>query len=40
MMVTSIEPGCGGPDPRIFECPKCGHVYKELAEDPLKSARY
>jgi hypothetical protein len=39
MMLTCIEPSCNGPDLRIFECSKCGHVYKAPAEDPLKSAR-
>jgi hypothetical protein len=28
MMLTCIEPDCDGPDLRIFECSKCGHVYK------------
>jgi Zn ribbon nucleic-acid-binding protein len=37
--LTYIEPGCNGPDLRIFECSKCGHVYKAPAEDPLKLAR-
>jgi hypothetical protein len=39
MMLTCIEPGYNGPDLRIFECSKCGHVYKAPAEDPMKSAR-
>jgi hypothetical protein len=39
MMLTCIEAGCDGPDLRIFECSKCGHVYKAPAEDPIKSAR-
>ena len=38
MMLTSIEPGCDGPDLRIFECSKCGHVYKAPADDPIKLA--
>jgi len=39
MMLTCIEPGCNGPDLRSFECSRCGHVYKALAEDPIKLAR-
>jgi hypothetical protein len=39
MMLTCIEPGCDGPDLRIFECSRCGHVYKALAEDPIKLVR-
>ena len=39
MMLTCIQPGCNGPDLRIFECSKCGHVYESPAADPLKSAR-
>ncbi len=38
MMLTCIQPGCDGPDLRIFECSKCEHVYKVSAEDPMKSA--
>jgi hypothetical protein len=38
MMLTCIEPGCNGPDLQTFECPKCEHVYKVLAEYPMKSA--
>jgi ribosomal protein L37AE/L43A len=39
MMLTCIEPGYNnGPDLRIFECSKCGHVYKAPAEDPMTSA--
>jgi hypothetical protein len=38
MMLTQIEPGRNGPDLRTFECSKCEHVYKVLAEDPTKSA--
>jgi hypothetical protein len=39
MMLTCIEPGCKGPDLRIFECSKCGNVHKAPAEDPMRSAR-
>jgi hypothetical protein len=39
MMLTCIESGCGGPDLRIFECSKCGHVYKAPAEDRIKLVR-
>jgi tRNA(Ile2) C34 agmatinyltransferase TiaS len=38
MMLTGIEPGCDGPDLRIFECSKCGHVYNAPAEEPIKWA--
>jgi hypothetical protein len=38
-MLTCIEPGCDGPDLRIFECYECGHVYKAPAENPIKLAR-
>jgi hypothetical protein len=27
MMLAGIEPDCDGPDLRIFECSKCGHIY-------------
>jgi hypothetical protein len=39
MMPSSVEPGCDGPDLRIFECSKCGHVYKAPAEDSIKLVR-
>lgn len=39
MMLTNIEPGCNGTDLRIFECSKCGHVYRTPAEDTIKAAR-
>jgi hypothetical protein len=39
MMLTNIEPGCDSRDLRIFECSKCGCVYKAPAEDPMKLAR-
>lgn len=39
MMLTCIEPGCNGPDLRIFECSRCGHVHEAPAEGPMKSAR-
>ena len=35
LMLTCIEPGCDGPDLRIFECSKCGHIYKAPAEDAI-----
>jgi hypothetical protein len=38
MMLAQIEHGPAGADLRTFECPKCEHVQKMLAEDPLKSA--
>jgi len=38
MMLTGIEPGCDGPDLRIFECSECGHVYRAPAEEPIKLA--
>jgi len=38
-MLTCIEPGCDGPDLRIFECSKCGHVYKAPIEVPVKMVR-
>jgi hypothetical protein len=34
MMLTRIELGRSGPDLRTFECSKCAHVYKVLAEGP------
>lgn len=39
MMLVGVEPSFGGPDLRIFECPKCELEYKALAEDPMKSNR-
>jgi hypothetical protein len=39
MMLTNIEPGRNGTDLRIFECSKCGHVYRTPAEDTIKAAR-
>jgi hypothetical protein len=38
MMLARIEPGPNGSDLRTFECSKCEHVHKVLAEDPMKSA--
>jgi hypothetical protein len=38
MMLTRIESARNGPDLRTFECPKCEHAYKALAEDPARSA--
>jgi hypothetical protein len=38
MMLARIEPGPDGSDLRTFECSKCEHVHKVLAEDPMKSA--
>ena len=37
MMLARIEPGPNGSDLRTFECPKCEHVHKMPAEDPMKS---
>jgi hypothetical protein len=37
MMLACIEPGPAGSDLRTFECSKCEHVHKALAEDPMKS---
>ena len=37
MMLARIEPGPNGSDLRTFECAKCDHIHKMLAEDPLKS---
>jgi hypothetical protein len=34
-MLTCIEPACDGPEFRIFECSKCGHVYKAPTEDSM-----
>jgi hypothetical protein len=39
MMLTCIEPGCDGPDLRIFECSKCEQVYNVPPEDPMKSVK-
>jgi hypothetical protein len=38
MMLARTEPGPNGSDLRTFECSKCEHVHKVLAEDPMKSA--
>jgi hypothetical protein len=38
MMLARIEPGPNGSDLRTFECSKCEHVHKVLAEGPMKSA--
>jgi Zn ribbon nucleic-acid-binding protein len=38
-MMLSIEPGFDAPELKVFECSKCGHVYKAPAEDPIKLAR-
>jgi hypothetical protein len=38
MMLARIEPGPNGSDLRTFECCKCEHVHKVLAEGPMKSA--
>jgi hypothetical protein len=37
MMLARIEPGPAHSDLRIFECPKCEHVLRTTAEDPMKS---
>jgi hypothetical protein len=37
MMLARIEPGPAHADLRTFECPKCNHVLKTMAEDPMKS---
>ena len=37
MMLARIEPGPNGSDLQTFECPKCEHVHKMPAEDPMKS---
>jgi hypothetical protein len=37
MMLARIELGPHGSDLRTFECAKCDHIHKMLAEDPLKS---
>ncbi len=36
MMLARIEPGLAGSDMRTFECPKCNHTHRILAEDPMK----
>jgi len=36
MMLARITPGPGGSDLRTFECPKCNHTHRILAEDPMK----
>src|SRR5712671_6844852 len=36
MMLARITPGPGGSDLRTFECPKCNHTHRTLAEDPMK----
>lgn len=40
MMLTSIEPSCDGPALRMFECSRCGHVYRAPAEDPMLNWNY
>jgi hypothetical protein len=37
MALSRIEPGPGGADLRTFECPKCEHIQRVVAADPLKS---
>jgi hypothetical protein len=37
MTLARIEPGPNHSDLRTFECPKCEHVHRVIAEDPLKS---
>jgi ribosomal protein S27AE len=37
MMLARVEPGPAGSVLRTFECPKCGHVQKVLAEQPMES---
>ena len=37
MALSRIEPGSGGADLRTFECPKCEHIQRVVAADPLKS---
>jgi hypothetical protein len=39
MMLARIEPGPNGSDLPTFECSKCEHVHRVLAEDPMKSAK-
>jgi hypothetical protein len=39
MRLTGIESGPNGSDLRTFECAKCEHVHKVLAEDPMKSTK-
>jgi transposase-like protein len=39
MSLARIEPGPAGSDLRTFECPKCEHSQRVLAEDPLKSGK-
>jgi len=36
MMLAHIEPGPGGSDLLTFECRKCNHTHRILAEDPMK----
>jgi len=37
MVLVRIEAGPAGSVLRTFECPKCEHVQKVLAEEPIKS---
>jgi ribosomal protein L37AE/L43A len=39
MRLRRIESGPDSSDLRTFECSKCGHIHKVLAEDPIKSAK-
>ncbi len=39
MRLTRIESVPDGSDLRTFECAKCEHIHKVLAEDPMKSTR-
>jgi hypothetical protein len=39
MRLLRIESGPDGSDLRTFECSKCEHTHKVLAEDSMKSAK-
>jgi ribosomal protein L37AE/L43A len=39
MRLRRIESGPDGSDLRTFECSKCEHIHKVLAEDPMKLAK-
>jgi RNase P subunit RPR2 len=38
MMLARISLAGQGREERLFECPKCDHTERAIAEDPLKSA--
>jgi uncharacterized paraquat-inducible protein A len=39
MMLARLVLGPAGSDLPTFECPRCEHLLRMLAEDPMKSAK-